>query len=84
MNDDGGVFDGEVRGDGVYGRHRVTFFFVFFTVIIVGGGPAGCSTALSICRHTEKKSVLLLDDANPSTFKVCRVVQEAIMQLTKA
>jgi hypothetical protein len=27
MND-GGVFDGE---DGVFGRHRLTFFFVFYS-----------------------------------------------------
>ena len=42
-----------------------------FLVIVIGGGPAGCATALSLCRHSERRSFLLLDDSHPSTFKVC-------------
>ncbi|TBU30802.1 hypothetical protein BD311DRAFT_658188 [Dichomitus squalens] len=41
-------------------------------VIIVGGGPAGCATALSIARRTPEGSVriLIIDDADPSAYKI--------------
>lgn len=39
-------------------------------VIIVGGGPAGCATALALHRPDPPRSVLLIDDADPTTFKV--------------
>lgn len=40
-------------------------------VVIVGGGPAGCATALAFHKSTEHGSFLLLDDANNAEFKVC-------------
>ncbi|EIW65208.1 FAD/NAD-P-binding domain-containing protein [Trametes versicolor FP-101664 SS1] len=41
-------------------------------VIILGGGPAGCATALSIARHdtSNQLRVLVIDDADPDAFKV--------------
>ncbi|OJT12854.1 hypothetical protein TRAPUB_10551 [Trametes pubescens] len=43
-----------------------------FDVIIVGGGPAGCATALSIARHDTPNQfrILVIDDADPDAFKV--------------
>ncbi|TFK38752.1 hypothetical protein BDQ12DRAFT_651084 [Crucibulum laeve] len=41
-----------------------------FDVIIVGGGLAGCSTALSIRRSYPRASILLLDDTDPTAFKI--------------
>ena len=40
------------------------------SVIIVGGGPAGCATALALHRSDPHHSVLLIDDADPAAFKV--------------
>ena len=39
-------------------------------VVIIGGGPAGCATALSILRNRADASLLLIDDADPDTYKV--------------
>ncbi|KAF9070233.1 hypothetical protein BDP27DRAFT_1220967, partial [Rhodocollybia butyracea] len=39
-------------------------------VIIVGGGVAGCATALSLAKSNTTASFLLVDDAEPSTFKI--------------
>ena len=39
-------------------------------MVIIGGGPAGCATALSLYKNTVRTSCLILDDANPSSFKV--------------
>ena len=39
-------------------------------MIIVGGGPAGCSTALSLSRFTNKATILVIDDSDPTLFKV--------------
>ncbi|PCH38723.1 FAD/NAD(P)-binding domain-containing protein [Wolfiporia cocos MD-104 SS10] len=36
----------------------------------VGGGPAGCATALALCRSNPCVSFLLLDDANLTSFKI--------------
>jgi NADPH-dependent 2,4-dienoyl-CoA reductase/sulfur reductase-like enzyme len=41
-----------------------------FSVIIAGGGPAGCATALSLHRSNPGISFLLLDDADTTVFKV--------------
>ncbi|THU96681.1 hypothetical protein K435DRAFT_663992, partial [Dendrothele bispora CBS 962.96] len=45
-------------------------------VIVVGGSVAGCSTALSIVRRNPDASVLVLDNADASLFKV----QELLLQ----
>lgn len=39
-------------------------------VIIVGGGPAGCATALALNRTDRTRSFVLIDDADPAAFKV--------------
>ncbi|KAI0641123.1 hypothetical protein C8Q79DRAFT_919950, partial [Trametes meyenii] len=41
-------------------------------VVIVGGGPAGCATALSLVRHdpSNRLRILVIDDADPSAFKI--------------
>ena len=39
-------------------------------MIIVGGGIAGCTTALSLARSNPAVSFLLIDDAEPVSFKV--------------
>ncbi|KAF8868018.1 hypothetical protein CPB84DRAFT_1810129, partial [Gymnopilus junonius] len=41
----------------------------FTTVIIIGGGPAGCATALSFLKNSKHASCLIIDDANSSSFK---------------
>ncbi|KAG8953349.1 hypothetical protein FRC03_011881 [Tulasnella sp. 419] len=41
-----------------------------YGVIIVGGGPAGCSTALSILKTNRAVSLLLIDDADSEAFKI--------------
>ncbi|OBZ79328.1 putative FAD-dependent oxidoreductase LodB [Grifola frondosa] len=42
----------------------------FYPVIIVGGGPAGCATALSLIRCNPDSKFLLLDDSDPEVFKI--------------
>ncbi|KAG2132997.1 hypothetical protein DEU56DRAFT_914023 [Suillus clintonianus] len=42
----------------------------YFDVIIVGGGVAGCATALALFRTNPGASILILDDANSSVFKI--------------
>ncbi|KAG0695981.1 hypothetical protein DFH29DRAFT_953147 [Suillus ampliporus] len=42
----------------------------YFDVIIVGGGVAGCATALALFRTNPGASILILDDANPDVFKI--------------
>ncbi|EKM50628.1 uncharacterized protein PHACADRAFT_188170 [Phanerochaete carnosa HHB-10118-sp] len=41
-------------------------------VVIVGAGPAGCATALALARNDPSTSlrVLLLDDADPTAYKI--------------
>jgi len=41
-----------------------------FDVVIIGGGLAGCSTALSLLRNATGVSCLIIDDTNPSSFKI--------------
>ncbi|KIM53006.1 hypothetical protein SCLCIDRAFT_32223 [Scleroderma citrinum Foug A] len=41
-----------------------------YDVIIVGGSVAGCATALSIFNTHPSASILVLDDADPSLFKI--------------
>jgi len=43
---------------------------ILCTVIVVGGGIAGCATALSLAKSNPTASFLLIDDAQPSSFKV--------------
>ncbi|KAG6334749.1 hypothetical protein ID866_4338 [Astraeus odoratus] len=42
----------------------------FYDIIIIGGSVAGCATALSIFRSHPGVSILVLDDADPSNFKI--------------
>jgi len=46
---------------------------ILCTVIIVGGGIAGCATALSLAKSNPTASFLLIDDAQPSSFKVSSI-----------
>ncbi|KAF8810824.1 FAD/NAD(P)-binding domain-containing protein [Phlegmacium glaucopus] len=41
-----------------------------YDVVIVGGGPAGCATALAFHHARDNGSFLLLDNANPASFKI--------------
>ncbi|CAE7226575.1 unnamed protein product [Rhizoctonia solani] len=41
-----------------------------FDAIIVGGGPAGCATALAFVRSAPQASFLLVDNWDPTQFKV--------------
>ncbi|KAH7909828.1 hypothetical protein BJ138DRAFT_180221 [Hygrophoropsis aurantiaca] len=41
-----------------------------YDVIVVGGSIAGCATALSIFRSNPNASILVLDNADPDTFKI--------------
>ncbi|KAI9511268.1 hypothetical protein F5148DRAFT_374642 [Russula earlei] len=40
-----------------------------YHVIVLGGGPAGCATALALLKHSDA-SFLVVDNADPSAFKV--------------
>jgi len=52
--------------------HTTNILSKVVSVIIVGGGPAGCATALALQRIDPHRSVLLIDDADPAAFKVMR------------
>ncbi|KAF8698573.1 Tryptophan halogenase, partial [Rhizoctonia solani] len=41
-----------------------------FDVIIVGGGPAGCATTLSLIRNAPQTSFVLVDNSDPTQFKI--------------
>ncbi|KAH9850549.1 FAD/NAD-P-binding domain-containing protein [Lenzites betulinus] len=45
---------------------------LYYDVIIIGGGPAGCATALSIAQHDKPDimRVLVIDDSDPDAFKI--------------
>ncbi|KAI0691475.1 hypothetical protein BC835DRAFT_113632 [Cytidiella melzeri] len=43
---------------------------MFADVIIVGGGPAGCATALSLIKSNPAATFLLVDDTSPNTYKI--------------
>ena len=49
---------------------RDVILLTMYSVIIIGGGIAGCSTALSLIRSNPEASFLLIDDADPTCFKV--------------
>ncbi|KAF8910003.1 hypothetical protein CPB84DRAFT_1936840 [Gymnopilus junonius] len=40
------------------------------SVIIIGGGPAGCATALSFLKNSKHASCLIIDDTNSSSFRI--------------
>ncbi|KAF8556692.1 FAD/NAD(P)-binding domain-containing protein [Imleria badia] len=42
----------------------------YYDVIIVGGSVAGCATALSVLNSQPEVSILVLDDCDPSAFKI--------------
>ncbi|KAF5314335.1 hypothetical protein D9619_011775 [Psilocybe cf. subviscida] len=41
-----------------------------FDIAIIGGGPAGCATALSIRKSAPSLTCIVIDDADPENFKV--------------
>ncbi|KZT69486.1 FAD/NAD(P)-binding domain-containing protein [Daedalea quercina L-15889] len=43
-----------------------------FDILVVGGGPAGCATTLSIAKHdsNSRLRVLIVDDADPTAYKI--------------
>lgn len=62
------VYDGEILTPLPTSLSKVV------SVIIVGGGPAGCATALALHRIDQPRSVLLIDDADPAVFKVMAII----------
>ena len=60
------VYDGET----ITCLQHVVFQVLQILVVVVGGGPAGCTTALALKRFDPTRSFLLIDDADPTTFKV--------------
>ncbi|KAF5331302.1 hypothetical protein D9758_015808 [Tetrapyrgos nigripes] len=52
-----------------------------YDVIVIGGGVAGCSTALSLTRKKPDAVVLVLDNANVSSFKVGIALPEEAQQV---
>ena len=44
------------------------------TVLIIGGGTAGCAVALAVTKCNPDTTYLLLDDADPLNFKVSQSI----------
>ncbi|CCM05261.1 uncharacterized protein FIBRA_07471 [Fibroporia radiculosa] len=54
---------------------------VYYDVIIVGGGVAGCAAALTLFHSNPGASVLILDDADPGVFKIGESLPAAAKQI---
>jgi flavin-dependent dehydrogenase len=61
------VYDGKIVAPGLA---IMSIISKVVSVIIVGGAPAGCATALALHRIDSPRSVLVIDDADPAMFKV--------------
>ncbi|KIJ65396.1 hypothetical protein HYDPIDRAFT_167104 [Hydnomerulius pinastri MD-312] len=53
----------------------------YYDVIVVGGSTAGCATALSIFRTNPNASILVLDNADASAFKIGESLPAAAKQV---
>ena len=47
-------------------------------MVVIGGGSAGCATVLSLYKNTVRASCLIIDDANPSSFKASPLTSIAV------
>lgn len=52
----------------MYSTHRLIELLP--TVLIVGGGPAACATALSFLKSKPDGTFVIIDDCNGDAFKV--------------
>ncbi|KAG8908753.1 hypothetical protein FRB99_002991 [Tulasnella sp. 403] len=52
-------------------------------VLIIGGGPAGCTTALSLVNSRPGATVLVLDDSDPNAFKASESLPPEAIQILR-
>ena len=51
-------------------------------MVIIGGGPAGSGTVLTLCKNCLDTSCLILDDVDPSSFKVMGFKVTSFVEIT--